>query len=160
MLHQTGTWICWSPARDPEPWHQCQGKFFAEERITKAWPGSQNYCLTANSGKPWCQGNTTKGRIPIGFGLGYTATPCLCFPICRIPLFIGFVWASQLMLTRGNEPGIMVTQVHHKDSAFRRKKCFLLTAWPTNSLTEDLFVGQEFANMPDLSHDYTGHWCS
>ena len=37
-----------------------------------------------------------------------------------------------LMLTRGNEPGITVTQVHHKYSAFRDKKCFLSAALPTN----------------------------
>lgn len=78
---------------------------------------------------------------------GHTAAPCLCFPICRILLLTGSVCAAQLMLTRGNEPGIMVTQVPHKHSAFIRKAFFLLTALPTNSLIKDLFVGQELANV-------------
>lgn len=79
-------------------------------------------------------------------GLGHTAAPCICFPICRIPLPIGSACASWLMLPRDNEPGITVTQEHHKHSVFRRKGCFFLTASPTNSLTKDMFVGQELAN--------------
>lgn len=140
---QNADCVFWSPACGLELPHQHQGKCCAGERAIKARPGSHNCCWPAGSGKPWCQGNTAKGIICIGFGLGHTATLCLSFPICRIPLFTGSVWASQLMLTRGSRSGIMVTQTHHKDSAFRKKKCFLLTALPTNSQTnsqaKDLF---------------------
>lgn len=61
------------------------------------------------------------------------------------------------MLTGGNEPGIIVSLVYHKASAFRKQKCFHSMAFLTKSLAKDVFRGQQLANSkPDLSHDYTG----
>lgn len=105
--------------------------------------GGRNYCWAASPGTSWCQGHTTRGKNPFGSALDHTVTPCLCFTMCRIPHFTGSVSESQLMLTKANEPGITATQV----SAFWRKMFFLLTTLPTNSLTKDLFVGQELANI-------------
>ena len=91
-LRQSAACICWSPAHHPELRHQRQEKSFAGERAIKAQPGSHNCCQTASSGKPWRQGNATRGKIHISFGR--TATPCLCCPICRILLFTSSFWAS------------------------------------------------------------------
>lgn len=82
-------------------------------------------------------------------------SPLLWPHCCAVPLFPHLqnssfdrlCLCSPVHAHEGQWAGVMVTQGHHKHSAFLRKAFFLLTALPTNSLIKDLFVGQELANV-------------